>query len=286
MGSVVALLHPQADAKNLYLRAQAEPVGWVEIDPVRLRQCLFNVIGNAVKFTEHGGVEVRMSVVGDENGSRLRCEVADTGVGVPEGAKDALFDRFHQAHSGSSRKFGGTGLGLAISRSLARMMGGDMGFESVEGEGSTFWFEIAAPHADAQVAAAQPSIAEREPLAGLRILIVDDNRTNRLVGLKSLEAMGAYAETAESGEAAVAATVSGGYDLILMDVNMPGMDGMEATRRIRALPGRESGTPIVALTADVMTHHQQAYRDAGMNGFVPKPFSSAQLLTEIARLAG
>jgi CheY-like chemotaxis protein len=105
------------------------------------------------------------------------------------------------------------------------------------------------------------------------------------VGLKSLEAMGAYAETADSGEAAIAAAVSGGYDLILMDVNMPGMDGMEATRRIRALPGRESAVPIVALTADVMTHHQQAYQAAGMNGFVPKPFSPTQLLSEIIRLS-
>jgi len=285
MGSVVALLAPQADAKNLYLKSEAEPVGWISADPVRLRQCLFNVIGNAVKFTETGGVEVRLSLVGDGAARRLRCEVQDTGVGVPEAAKTALFDRFQQANSGASRKFGGTGLGLAISRSLARMMGGDMGFASTEGIGSTFWFEIAAPPAEAPEQPAAPSVAEREPLAGLRILLVDDNRTNRLVGLKSLEALGAYVETAESGEAAITQVQSGGYDLILMDVNMPGMDGMEATRRIRELPGREAQAPIVALTADVMTHHQQAYRDAGMNGFVPKPFSPTQLLAEIARLS-
>ncbi|MFL5296468.1 MAG: ATP-binding protein [Phenylobacterium sp.] len=285
MASVVALLAPQADAKNLYLNSQADFEGWLEIDPVRLRQCLFNVIGNAVKFTEAGGVEVRMRRVGEAPRQRLRCEVHDTGVGVPEDAKAALFDRFQQANSGSSRKFGGTGLGLAISRNLARMMGGDMDFESTEGVGSVFWFEIEAPDAAPLAPPAPASVAEREPLAGLRILIVDDNRTNRLVGLKSLEALGAYAETAESGEAAIAAAVSGGYDLILMDVNMPDMDGMEATRRIRALPGRESAVPIVALTADVMTQHQQAYRDAGMNGFVAKPFSPAQLLTEIARLS-
>ncbi|HXA37863.1 MAG TPA: ATP-binding protein [Phenylobacterium sp.] len=290
MASVVALLHPQADSKNLYLRASAEPQawdggGWAMVDPIRLRQCLFNIIGNAVKFTETGGVEVRMTANGSGAARKLRVEVQDTGVGVPDDAKDALFDRFQQAHSGPDRKFGGTGLGLAISRNLARMMGGDMGFESAEGLGSVFWFEIDAPPAEAPAHAPKAEGGEA-PLAGLKVLIVDDNRTNRLVGLKSLEALGAEAETADSGEAAIAAAVRGGYDLILMDVNMPGMDGLEATRRIRGLGSPQADVPVVALTADVMTHHQAAYHAAGMNGFVPKPFSPSQLLGEILRIAG
>jgi CheY-like chemotaxis protein len=256
----------------------------VSIDSVRLRQCLFNLIGNAIKFTERGGVVVRVSVTGEGDRRSMRFEIEDSGIGVAEEARATLFDRFQQVDRDITRRFGGTGLGLAISTSLVRMMGGELDFHSRPGQGSTFWFEIPAP----QVAAAPLRDADSlagAPLAGLLILVVDDNRINRLVAVKSLEAMGAGAEAVESGTAAIEAVDRTNFDLVLMDINMPEMDGMEATRRIRALSSQAAATPVIALTADVMTHHRQSYRMAGMDGVVAKPFSPAQLLSEIAKIA-
>jgi signal transduction histidine kinase/CheY-like chemotaxis protein len=286
LDSVAALIRPQIEAKGLYLRITAQPgMGWIDIDPVRLRQCLFNTIGNAAKFTAQGGVTVRMSLTGEGEAGCLRCEIEDTGIGIPAHAKTGLFDRFQQADSGTARKFGGTGLGLAISRSLARMMGGDMDFDSVDGQGSTFWFEVAAPGAEAASASADNDLSAA-PLARLHLLVVDDNRVNRLVAVKSLEALGATAEAVESGPEALEVAGRTAFDIILMDVNMPGMDGLEATRRLRALGGAVAQIPVIAMTADVMTHHLERYRAAGMNGFVPKPFAPSQLLEEIIRIAG
>ncbi|MFI4935446.1 MAG: ATP-binding protein [Caulobacterales bacterium] len=284
--SVVHLIEPQAEAKGLYLRVRFDDnVGWAEIDSVRLRQCLFNVIGNAVKFTERGGVEVRLTAVGEGAQRKLRCEVEDTGIGVPESARSRMFDRFQQVEGGTTRRFGGTGLGLAISRQLARMMGGDLDYASREGEGSTFWFEIAAPAASAPAPEAESDLTGA-PLVGVRVLVVDDNRINRLVAVKSLVALGAEAEAVDGGQAAIEAVQTAAFDLILMDINMPGMDGLEAARRIRTLGPAIAGIPIIALTADVMRHQHQTYIAAGMNGVVPKPFSPSQLLAEVARLAG
>jgi PAS domain S-box-containing protein len=279
--SVAGLLRPNAAAKGLELRTRVKGKGWIKADPVRLRQALFNLIGNAVKFTNQGSVEARLKIQDDGGKRRLRFEVEDTGVGIPEAVQSSLFNRFQQADGSTSRRFGGSGLGLAITRRLAEMMDGEVGFISKEGEGSTFWLDIAAPRA--QAVKASPD-RPAPTLGGLKVLLVEDNATNRIVASKMLEAMGIRVSMAEHGLAGLEAAKAGAFDLILMDVQMPVMDGLEATMSIRALQAPVAATPIIGLTANAMAHQQKAYLAAGMNGVVAKPISPAALFAEVSRV--
>ncbi|WP_332773220.1 PAS domain-containing hybrid sensor histidine kinase/response regulator [Phenylobacterium sp.] len=281
---VARLLRPQAEAKGLRLNVEIPAdLGWVRTDPVRVRQALFNLIGNAVKFTLTGQVTIRAWLKPGPVEPLLRLEVADTGVGIPEAVQPRIFQRFDQGDASTTRKFGGSGLGLAITQRLAEMLGGGVGFASTEGVGSIFWLEVAAPAADPVAAA----IETNQPyLEGLKVLVVEDNPTNRMIVTKLLENMGAVVETAADGLLGVEAAARGGFDLILMDVQMPGIDGLEACRRIRALGGLTAATPIVALTANVLSHQRQSYLEAGMDGVVGKPIAPAALLAEISRLGG
>jgi PAS domain S-box-containing protein len=281
---VTRLLAPQAEAKDLTLTFEDALGGaWFVVDPVRLRQTLFNLVGNAVKFTMTGGVVVRSAFIAKGRKPRLRFEIQDTGVGIPQAAQPGLFQRFTQGDASTTRRFGGSGLGLSITKRLAELMGGDVGFTSVEGQGSTFWLEVAATPTQAPAAI---DIADDAWLEGLRLLVVEDNATNRKIATLLLENLGAVVETADCGEAGVAAAARGAFDLILMDIQMPDIDGVEATRRIRALSGPSSQTPILALTANVLAHQRRDYLAAGMNGVVGKPIVPTALITEIARVAG
>ena len=284
LAGVADMLRPQAEAKGLHLRVEAPPkgegdLGWVTIDPLRLRQALFNLLGNAVKFTLEGGVLARLSGTRTGDRQRLRFEIQDTGVGIDAEAAKNLFERFHQGDGSTTRRFGGSGLGLSICRRLAEMMGGEVGFESTPGRGSTFWLEVEAD------ACAAPVAHDDEPdaplFAGLRVLLVEDNATNRLIATRMLEALGARVSTADDGVQGVAAARAG-FDLILMDIQMPGMDGVEATHRIRALKGRAGAAPILAMTANALAHQQAAYLAAGMDGAIAKPLSPTALTRAVA----
>ncbi|HXQ17518.1 MAG TPA: ATP-binding protein [Caulobacteraceae bacterium] len=280
--SVMALLRPRAEAKGLNVNvAAAEDLGWVSGDAARLRKIFFHLISNAVKFTPEGQIDVTLKADGAGDARRLKLAVADTGIGISPESQAGLFKQFSQLDPSSTRRFGGPGLGLAITRKLAKMMGGDVHFISANGQGSTFWAEVSTP------ACAAPALSETEGgwLAGLRVLVVEDNATNRLVATGMLSQLGADVETAEDGAQGVAAVERTDFDLIFMDIQMPVMDGVEATRRIRAMPAPKCQIPIVATTANVMPEQVAAYRQSGINGVVAKPISPTTLLAEVARIA-
>jgi PAS domain S-box-containing protein len=273
----------QAAAKGLTLIAdidQAMPAV-VCADSSRIRQVLLNLIGNAIKFTDRGGVTVSAGpLAGDP--TRLRVAVADTGGGIAQDKINRLFQRFSQVDGTISRTHGGTGLGLAICKSLTEMMGGEIGVESLEGAGTTFWFTILAPAAELEAPQAPADPALRGGAAA-RILIVDDVAANRELVCAILSIFGHDLTEAASGQEAVDAALRQPFDLILMDLQMPGMDGMSASRAIRATSDVNRLTPIVALSANAMTSHVADCIEAGMNDHIAKPIDTTTLLTKVAQ---
>ena len=297
-------LEPQARAKGLALHVtiDAEDAPPVLADPTRVRQILLNLLGNAVKFTERGEVALTLRAEPLPDGRlRWRATVRDTGIGIDPGTQARLFQRFQQADPGIRRRYGGSGLGLDIARSLARLMEGDITLHSVPGEGSTFeatWvtpvataeagpggFAVTRPGSWGGEAAAAPApeaSAGASPAArGARILVAEDHPVNRKVVGLMLQRLGHEVIFAEDGLQAVARAAEADLDLILMDVHMPNLDGLEATRRIRALPGARGRVPVVALTADVLDEAQAQARAAGMDAFLAKPVQRAQLQATI-----
>ncbi|MDZ4371797.1 MAG: ATP-binding protein, partial [Phenylobacterium sp.] len=277
--AAAAMIEGQCEVRGLTLAVSLDPdlppalIG----DDGRLRQVTLNFLSNAAKFTSEGQVALAVSWTGE----RLRVAVSDTGIGIAPEKIDALFERFSQADNSTTRVYGGTGLGLSISRRLIEMMGGEIGAESRAGEGSTFWFEVPLTPAKA-VAGGGTTAAEAPTPEGLRILMADDAAANRELVTAILGGMGVALETVEDGAQAVEAAREGGYDLILMDVHMPVMDGLDATRAIRALKGAAGRIPIIALTANVQPEQVERCRQAGMDDHVGKPIQVAELLRVIA----
>jgi CheY-like chemotaxis protein/anti-sigma regulatory factor (Ser/Thr protein kinase) len=265
---------PTAQAKGLRvtLESDAAVVGQFHVDSLRLRQILLNLLNNAVKFTDRGEVRLSLSVVGEDKGrSTVRFAVIDTGIGIEPHVIGRLFTRFSQADSSISRTYGGTGLGLAISKGLVECMNGRIGVDSVAGSGSTFWFEMPLERVgEAGNAQRADAAAERLPL-NARVLLVDDHPVNRQLGQALLEMLGCRVDLAEDGVQAVECAAKGGYDAILMDVHMPRMDGLAATRAILELDGALGRVPIIGLSADVLPHNIALCAKAGMVDHVPKP---------------
>ncbi|MDG2523314.1 ATP-binding protein [Caulobacter segnis] len=280
----MAIVAGDAAAKGLELRLEHDgPTGVAHmIDDRRARQVLLNLLNNAIKFTAAGSVTLRLKITNEKPGvDYVRIEVADTGVGIAPAAQETLFRRFSQADSSVSRSYGGSGLGLAISKGLMELVGGRIGVESTLGKGSTFWLD---GHVRTTAAAAE---AAEEPAAfipaGARLLLVDDHPMNREVGAALLTAAGCVVDTAEGGEEAVALAASKPYDAILMDIHMPGMDGLTATRVIRGLDGPAARVPIIAMSADALPQHVAKCLEAGMVDHVAKPIRREDLFAKVGR---
>ncbi len=280
-----AMVRLTAEQKGLELNTtvSAAARGYVLGDPDRVRQILLNLLGNAVKFTDRGSVRLTIKAMGDEAGARrYTFTVSDTGIGVPENRQRELFQRFTQLERGR----GGTGLGLAICRRLVELMDGEIGVESRPGVGSTFWFSLPLQPASAAAAdereggGAHPQEATSR---GARILLAEDLAMNRDLAITMLSKAGHHVEAVQDGAAALAAVQEHPYDIVLMDVQMPVMDGLEATRRIRELPGATGRIPILALSAGVLAVEVERCRQAGMDDHLAKPLEKSKLLAAIDR---
>jgi CheY-like chemotaxis protein/anti-sigma regulatory factor (Ser/Thr protein kinase) len=289
MANVSSILSERVKDKGIHLLIEIERLPHNLVgDRTRLQQALLNYATNAVKFTEKGTVTLRVFIQEEtEDLARLRFEVADTGIGIAPEAMSRLFSAFEQADNSMTRKYGGTGLGLAITKRLAELMGGVAGAESTEGVGSTFWFTAKLKKGDEATIAPTAAVVDVEAeigrrYAGQRILVVDDEPVNREIALMQLEAVDLVVDTAVDGTEAVALAQKNSYAAILMDMQMPKLNGVEATQEIRQLPGHRD-TPIIAMTANAFAEDKAVCLAAGMNDFLIKPFNPDELFAVLLR---
>jgi CheY-like chemotaxis protein len=297
----VELIRFAAEEKGLRLAWSVDPGVPREVrgDPGRIRQILLNLLGNGVKFTQSGSVELSVECVSEPGGAAvLRFVVADTGIGIAADAQARLFQSFVQADASMTRRFGGTGLGLAISRRLAELHGGAVGVDSEPGRGSRFWFTVAVQAAEAggqevrataevrsvrDTAPGDTTISLSQQVHARRVLVVEDNAVNQKVAGSLLRKLGHRVDFVANGHEAVEAVQAIPYDLILMDCQMPEMDGYEATRAIRELSGIASRVPIIALTANAMAGDRERCVAAGMDDYLPKPLRFEDLSAAVER---
>ncbi len=292
VSDVVDLLLPAAEEKNIQLTCDISIAGQetVQGDPKRLRQILTNLVGNAIKFTDSGAVILSVDP-GEKSDTRkhFRFTVQDTGIGILTDQQSQIFDSFYQAESSATRRFGGAGLGLAVTHQLVNLMDGKIGFDSVEGKGSTFWVEVTF---DANLESFEPVDQQHSKDTSsltqpndTRILLAEDNEINRLVAIETLQDLGHSVDFVENGQDAVVAWEQGNYSLILMDIQMPKMDGLEATRQIREKESLQNGPPvrIVAVTANAYESDREDCLSAGMDDYLSKPFTDEQVSTSIDR---
>jgi hypothetical protein len=259
----------------------------LSIDPVRTRQCLTNLLSNAIKFTETGGVFVSARRVVRDGQPLLEIEVRDTGIGLRPEEQNQLFQQFTQADGSATRKIGGAGLGLTITRRLARVMGGDVTVQSEPGRGSTFCLSMRADPPHEALPSGETAEAAPRPkaeLRGKRALIVDDNALNRKVVQMFLAPYSLVVTEAVHGQAALDELAKAPFDVVLMDIHMPVMDGTEAVKRIRAADAAWSNIPVIALTADAMNGDREKYLALGMTDYLPKPIDQRALLAILAKV--
>jgi len=277
----------QAEQKGLRLECTTEshtPDSWMG-DPGRLRQVLLNLLGNALKFTESGSIAARVCAIERNGRSELRFEVQDTGIGIPLDKQSQIFEAFAQVDGSITRRFGGTGLGLTICSRLVERMEGSIRVSSAPGEGSTFAFNVRAEWKAGIIESKAPMV-RNTTLAPLRILVADDNIVNQTVVSRMLERAGHTVAIAANGWEAAEMCAAGGFDVVLMDIHMPVLDGFEATARIRERE-RSKGmhTPLIALTANAMNGDRESCLRAGLDGYLSKPVSRDELLDTIAQFA-
>jgi CheY-like chemotaxis protein len=284
---VIDLLRPRAAARGdeIVLDLASGMPRRLRLDGHRWRQILTNLIGNAVKFTENGRITVTLSADARPGGGLvLRGAVIDSGIGIRKEAQAGLFEKFRQVDASATRQHGGTGLGLAISKGLCQLMGGEIGVDSAPGFGSTFWFTVLADEAAPLPEPVPPPRPVLVQGPARVILVAEDDPTNRLLLTDLLRARGHDVTEVTNGREAVAAVRGGGFDIVLMDVSLPELDGIAATRAIRALSGALGAVPIVAVTANVMPDQRLSYLVAGMDEILPKPIDVSALYAMVDRL--